>query len=158
MKYKRLSFSFHLLLLTSCFLLLTSLIACGRRGDPVPIEPQIEKAVEEKSDERQGEKTIQKTVQEPVTTKALSAPTGLMGVYTQQGIVLTWDDMERQDVKLYRIYRSTGGDFAVAGETVTPAFTDKNAGPDKRYIYKVTAVGAAEGPPSKEIKISTEIK
>ncbi|MBI4847866.1 MAG: hypothetical protein HY808_04710 [Nitrospirae bacterium] len=118
----------------------------------------IEKAVEEKSDEGQREQTIQKPEQEPVKTTALSAPTGLMGVYTQQGIVLTWDDMEGQDINLYRIYRSTGGDFTVAGETVTPAFTDKNVGPDKRYIYKVTAVGAAEGPPSKETIISTEIK
>jgi len=40
----------------------------------------------------------------------------------------------------------------------TPAFTDKDVEPDRKYHYRISAVGAAEGPPSEEIIIVTEIQ
>ncbi len=83
--------------------------------------------------------------------------TGLVGVYTRQSIVLTWDEVAGQDIRSYRIYRSTGDGYVLTGETVTPAFTDKNVLPNMKYYYKVSAVGAAEGLPSKEILIITEV-
>ncbi|MBI5408748.1 MAG: fibronectin type III domain-containing protein [Nitrospirae bacterium] len=163
MKYKGWSFSFHLLLLTSYFLLLTSLIACGKRGDPIAIEPRPEKAVEEKpvNSPKAADVLKEQGLEKPESVKGVSnpAPTGLVGIYTQQSIVLTWNEVEGIDISSYRIYRSTGdGRFVMAGETVTPAFTDKDIKPNLKYFYKVTAVGAAEGPPSKEIEITTEIK
>lgn len=85
------------------------------------------------------------------------APTGLIAVYTQKSIVLTWDEVRGQEIKFYRMYRSEGKDFHAIGKTVTFAFTDKNIEPSKKYYYRVTAVGKIEGPPSKEIEVLTEV-
>ncbi len=46
MKNKRLHYLFCFLLLISYFLVLTSVTACGRRGDPVQIVPDNEAPVE----------------------------------------------------------------------------------------------------------------
>jgi len=129
------------LLLISCFLLLTFIVACGRRGDPVAITPY-----------KIG--TDSKKV-EPVVTKP-DAPAGLAAIYTRQSIVLTWDEIHGQEIKFYRIYRSEGKDFAVIAETVTSVFNDKNIEPSKKYYYKVSAVGNQESLLSEEIGIITK--
>lgn len=156
----------HLLLVTCYFLFVTFLAACGRRSDPVAIEPRDERAVERKKDEtqkegeRQEDSSKQKMREEQtiqITTP--DSPAGLKGVYTQQSIVLTWDEVQGQDIKLYRIYRSatTGEGQMLVGETVTPAFTDKNVKPNVKYYYRITAMGLSEGLPSKEFQITTEV-
>ncbi len=149
-------------LLTSHFLLLTLLTACGRRGDPVLIKPLDEKAVQQVKDQTQ--KTKPETLpeqksseQQTIQVTPPDSPTGLVGVYTQQSIVLTWDEVAGQEIKLYRIYRLKGDGYILAGETVTPAFTDKTVEPNIKYYYKVSAVGVTEGPLSKEIQIITEV-
>ncbi|RJQ54723.1 MAG: fibronectin type III domain-containing protein [Nitrospiraceae bacterium] len=147
---------FICLSLTAYCLLLAS---CGRRGDPVLVEPRDERAAgTEKGLEGPGDSLTEqkKSVQEIIRMSAPEAPTRLLGLYTLKDIVLTWDEVAEQNIT-YRIYRSAGDSFTLAGETVTPAFTDKNVEPDKKYLYRVTAVGATEGPPSEEIMIITEI-
>ena len=97
----------------------------------------------------------------PETEKVLDlpdVPTGLIAVYTQKSIVLTWDEVQTQEIKFYRVYRSEGKDFFIIGETVTPAFTDKDVKPSKKYYYRVTAVGKTESHPSKGIEILTEAR
>ncbi len=166
MKNKKLFLSVNILLLASHFLLLTSLTACGRRGDPVAIEPRDERAVERKKDETQKEGERQEDLskqkmreEQTIQVTTPDSPAGLKGVYTRQSIVLTWDEVQGQDIKLYRIYRSTttGEGQMLVGETVTPAFTDKNVKPNVKYYYRITAVGLSEGLLSKEIQITTEV-
>ncbi len=87
------------------------------------------------------------------------APTGLLAVYASKSIILTWDEVS--EVRLYRVYRSmvreaTEG-FVLIGETVTPAFTDRDVEPSKKYYYRVTAAGQLEGPPSSVIEVTTEV-
>lgn len=86
----------------------------------------------------------------------LNAPAGFIALYTQNSVVLTWDEIQEQEVKFYRVYRSEDKDFVAIGETATPAFTDKNIEPSKKYYYRVTAVGKVESLPSKEIEIVTK--
>ena len=165
-KYKRTNDLMHvtlvcLLLTAYCLLLIT---ACGRRGDPVLVKPLDEEAVQKGKD--QGQKAGEKpellpeqksSEQQTIQVTPPDSPTGLVGVYTRQSIVLTWDEVAGQDIKLYRIYRLKGEGYILVGETVTPAFTDKNVEPDIKYYYKVSAVGVTEGPLSKEIQIITEV-
>jgi len=165
-QYKRANNWLHiclycLLLTVYCLLLIT---ACGRRGDPVLVKPLDEKAVQREKDQSQkaGEKpeTLpeqKSSEQQTIQVTPPTSPTGLVGVYTQQSIVLTWDEVAGQEIKLYRIYRLKGEGYILVGETVTPAFTDKNVEPNIKYYYKVSAVGVTEGPLSKEIQIITEV-
>ena len=86
----------------------------------------------------------------------LNAPAGFVALYAQDSVILTWDEIQEQEVKFYRVYRSEDKDFVAIGETATPAFTDKNIEPSKKYYYRVTAVGKVEGLPSKEIEVVTK--
>ena len=163
MKHKKLFRGVNILLLISYFMLLTSLASCGRRGDPVLVEPRQEKAIEKKKSEGLKDGQKQETLKEQkksehqtIQVTAPGPPAGLTGIYTQTSIVLTWDEVAGQKIK-YRVYRSSGDGYILAGETVTPAFTDKNVQPNTKYYYKVGAVGATEGPLSKEIQIKTEV-
>ncbi len=164
---KCLHVGFGILLLTSHFLLLTSITACGRRGDPVAISPYDEKNIKEDSDQKSPEKETDSTAipaqkkqaeeTEAVEVAQPDAPAGLRAVYTQTSIVLTWDDIDGQNVQSYSIYRSSGNGYELVGSAVTPAFTDREIKPDMEYSYKVTAVGKSESLPSVEIKVVTEI-
>jgi fibronectin type 3 domain-containing protein len=87
-----------------------------------------------------------------------SAPTGLIALYTQESVVLTWDEVRDQEIKFYKVHRSEGNTFIIIGEVTTPVFTDKNVEPSRKYFYKVTAVGDTEGSPSEIIEIATETK
>jgi len=149
------------LLLTAYCLLLPA--SCGRRGDPVLIEPGKEKTV--KSGKRGGsrhkdqqETSEELTVNEQKTIEVTTpeAPAGLIGIYTRTSIVITWNEISGNNIK-YKVYRSTGNGYLPLGETVTPAFTDKDVEPHKKYYYKVSAIGLNEGPLSKEIEITTEV-
>jgi hypothetical protein len=81
------------------------------------------------------------------------APKGIIAVYTQKSVVITWDEIKTQKIKFYRIYRSEGEDFLPIGESATPAFTDRTVEGSKKYFYRITAVADREGPPSEEIEI-----
>ncbi|MBI4687976.1 MAG: fibronectin type III domain-containing protein [Nitrospirae bacterium] len=89
---------------------------------------------------------------------APNAPTGLTALYTQKNIVLIWNEIP--GIEAYKVYRSLqpDGGFASVGEPVTPAFTDRNVEPSKKYYYRVSAVTDTEGPPSGVIEVITEIK
>ena len=85
------------------------------------------------------------------------APAGLMALYTQTAIVLTWDEVKGQDVRRYKVYRALGDEYMFVGDTASPAFTDRDAKPNTKYYYKVTSIGTLESQPSKEIVIVTEV-
>ncbi len=95
-----------------------------------------------------------------VESSAISpeSPTGLLAAYTQKSIILTWKEIRGQGIKSYIIYRSKNGtDFNKLGETVTPAFTDRNIEPAQKYYYRITAVGAKESGHSETIMVKTKI-
>lgn len=142
------------MLFAVCYVLLLS--ACGRRGDPVLVKPPEVKAVDRKTDEVQ--KTGEGSQGQGVVPAVIpAAPARLRGVFTQTSIILTWDEVPGKNIR-YRIYRSAGDSYILAGETVTPAFTDSKVEPNMKYRYRITAVDVAEGPPSEEIIIITEIQ
>ncbi|MBL7032388.1 MAG: fibronectin type III domain-containing protein [Nitrospira sp.] len=146
------------LIITSCFLFVFSFTACGRRGDPVPIAPYDENIVKEDAKKDQARLPVEEgTANRKSSAVMPDAPTGLMALYTQKYIILTWDDNMGRDVKRYNIYRSSGDGYIFVGDTAAPAFTDREVEPDTEYYYKVTAVEILESQPSKEIVIVTEI-
>ena len=153
------------LLLVVCLLFLVFITACGRRGDPVALLPYDEKNIKEDIDKGTAKGNerdeILKRGDEPeaeaAETAQPDAPAGLVAVFTQTGIILTWDEVLNQGVKSYRIYRSSGSGYKLAGETVTPAFTDRDIKQNMKYYYKVTAVGNSESLPSEEIRVIKEV-
>ena len=153
------------LLLVSYLLFLILITACGRRGDPVAILSYDEENIKEdiaKGGEKgnEGDEILKKendSKAEVVETARPDAPAGLVAVYTQTSIILTWDEVLKQGVKSYRIYRSSGSGYKLAGETVTPAFTDRDIKQNMKYYYKVTAVGNSESLPSEEIRVIKEV-
>lgn len=161
-----LHFIFRLMLLAFYVVLLLYPISCGRRGDPVAISPYEEKHIEKDVPEEVDVDTVSRDItvkEEKATAEDVDvevaqpdAPSGLIAVHTESGIVLTWDEPVKQDVQLYRIYRSTGDGYELAGSTVTPAFTDRSVKLHMKYYYKVTAVGRSESPASEAIEIITE--
>ncbi|MEW6602559.1 MAG: hypothetical protein AB1499_16420, partial [Nitrospirota bacterium] len=104
-----------ILLLTSHFILLTSLTGCGRRGDPVLIlAPSYdEKKVEQKTgadDKRKKEDADTAAGQEPAAVVP-DAPTEVAAVFTGKSIVLVWKEVLKQGVTSYRVYRSSGAGY-----------------------------------------------
>lgn len=146
-----------------CLLLLTSLTGCGRRGDPL-LPTYDEKTVHEDSGtDKEQKKEDAGTVpeekapdREDTAVVVPDAPTEVAAVHTGKSIVLVWKEVLKQGVTSYRIYRSSGQGYALAGETVSPAFTDRDIEQDKKYFYKITAVGQSESIPSEEITVDTE--
>ena len=149
---------YRLLIITSCFLFVFSFTACGRRGDPVPIAPYDENIVQEDAKKDQDRLPVEEGTADRESIALMpEAPTGLMALYNQKSVVLTWDEVKGQDIRSYRVYRSSGDGYELAGETAAPAFTDREVEPDTKYYYKVTSVEILESQPSKEIVIVTEV-
>lgn len=149
--------SYYLLLFISYFLILTSLSACGRRGDPVAITPPAnEEAIAERESAALKEEKAERA---EIILTVPNAPAGLVALYTGESIILTWDEIRGQEVRSYNIYRSIGtaDDYELVGDMGMPAFTDKKVERKTRYFYRVTAVGPLESSPSKEINILTEV-
>jgi hypothetical protein len=150
---------------TLCMMVIVSLLAsCGRRGDPVLPSSYEEKTppAGEMESAPPGDREIPPagTVRKE-TEKAPSppeAPQGLTAVFTGKSVVLTWNELRNQGVKFYRIYRSSGSGYEAVAETVTTAYTDRNVKETVEYYYRVSAVGASEGPLSEPIKVSTELQ
>ena len=147
-----------LLIISFCFLFVFSFTSCGRRGDPVPIVPYNENVIQKDADEAKEQVPVEKGtgVQGSGTTMP-DVPVGLMVLYTQKAVVLTWDEVKGQDVMRYKVYRSSGDGYIFVGDTAAPAFTDQDVKPNTKYYYKVTAVGVLESQLSKEIVIVTEV-
>ncbi|GBD97552.1 MAG TPA: fibronectin type III domain-containing protein [Nitrospirae bacterium] len=168
-KYKKRGKGAHtssgLFLLVTYLLFLVFITACGRRGDPVAIlsydENIIKEEIAKESEKGKGQDEVLIKENEPeakaIETARPDAPSGLVAVYTQTSIVLTWDEVLKQGVKSYKIYRSSGSGYKLAGVTVTPAFTDRGIKQDMKYYYKVTAVGNSESLPSGEIRVIKEV-
>jgi hypothetical protein len=148
------------LLTAYCLLLTVFLSACGRRGDPVLVTPSDTREDEVKSEapaiketgtearEAMGEAETGAVQPEP--------PTGLIALFTGKSVVITWDEIIGQGVRLYRVYRSEGNEFNVIGEAVTPAFADRNVKPNVKYMYSISSVGMSEGPRSETVEVVTE--
>lgn len=127
----------------------------------MPIAPYDENIVQEDLDVKKDQESIlieKETVDQKSAVLMPDAPGGLMALYTQKAIVLVWDEVENQDVKLYKVYRSSGDGYVFIGETAASAFTDRKVKPDTKYYYKVTAVGVLESRLSKDIVIITEVR
>lgn len=154
----------RILLFTLSFLLLTFITACGRRGDPVLVPSYDEKVIEEESGKNKESETEPAA---PVTKDETSskeetgvvtpdAPSEVAAVYTGRSVVLVWKEVLKQGVTSYRVYRSAGEGYALAGNTTSPAFTDRDIEQHKKYFYKITALGQSESLPSEEIAVETE--
>ena len=144
------------MIITSCVLFVFSFAACGRRGDPVPIAPYDENIVPEDA-EKETIPAAEEKVEPEIGAPMSDVPAGLMALYTQKAVILTWDEVRGRDVNLYKVYRSSGDGYAFIGDTAVPAFTDLEVRPNTKYYYKVTAIGVLESQPSKEIVIVTEV-
>ena len=143
------------LLLTAYFLLLTSLTSCGRRGDPVPISPNDETIIKDSGREVNAgeESSISENTDTEITQPDI--PTGITALFTGKIVIITWDEISDQGIQLYRVYRSSGDEFILIGDTAAPAFTDVQIKLNTEYHYRVTAVGHSESGTSEEIKIIT---
>ncbi|MBI5676478.1 MAG: hypothetical protein HZC48_11740 [Nitrospirae bacterium] len=157
MKLKRI-INLSSLFFSLLFLILIFISGCGRKGDPIPIIPPREKSAEKNSgkNDKGSVPAVNKTESEVAKGAQLAPPTGLTAIYTGSSIVITWDEVTGQGVKIYNIYRSSGGEYALIGKTGIPAFTDKNVERDKKYYYKVSTVAGSEGSLSKEIEVLTK--
>ena len=160
MELKRI-FNLSSLLFSFLFLMLIFIAGCGRKGDPIPIIPPQEKAAEKSSGKIKANDTgsvpaVIKIESDGAKGAQPAPPTGLTAVYTESSIVITWDEVTGQGVKIYNLYRSSGGEYALIGKTGIPAFTDKNVERDKKYYYKVSTVAGSEGRLSKEIEVLTK--
>lgn len=150
--------------LVSLVPVLFSLTACGRRGDPVVLSPSADTIIEEGAETDGTEHDLRdvpvtegrKTSQEEKIRQSY-VPSGLIGVYTRNSVVLTWDEILGQDIKLYRVYRSEGSGYRMIGQSATPAYTDMSIEQNREYRYKITSVGIYESPASEEITIKTEM-
>ena len=157
---------FYLLLLISYFSLLISLTACGRRGDPVAVMPSEREIISDDMDEgkedqrNSGSPVMHEEIIETAEAELTvpDSPVGLAALYTQNGVILVWDEVVSRGVMLYRIYRSVGDDYRLVGDSVSPVFTDRDVKQGMRYYYRVTAVGGFESLPSKEVNILTEVQ
>ncbi len=163
--FKCLNISFSILLFTFYFLLFTFITACGRRADPFLPSYDEKSHTEDIDKNKEGKKKtggalIKEGMKKAEESTAASpdAPTAPKAVYTGKSVIITWDEVLKQGVTSYRIYRSSGDGFKLAGETVTPAFTDRDITQGIKYYYKVTAVGLSESISSEEILVSTENK
>lgn len=153
-----------------CFSFFIILTTCGRRADPVLVPSYDEKTLSDdksKDSDEHEEKDIEAEETPPVKEAPVTevtefarpdTPTNLAAVFTGKSIVLTWKEVLKQGVKMYNIYRSSGEDYLFIGHTVTPAFTDRDIKRDRKYYYKVTAVGQSESLPSEEILVLTELE
>jgi hypothetical protein len=75
------------------------------------------------------------------------APSGLVAVPSDGAVLLSWSEVEADDLKAYRVYRgeSPEGTFELLAEVAQSSYTDTNAASDETYYYAVTAIDDAAG-------------
>jgi hypothetical protein len=87
-----------------------------------------------------------------------AAPTGLVAVPSEEGILLSWREVDAPDRKGYRVYRgaSPEGPFESLAEVTGTSYTDGAAAPGETLFYHVTAIdgapGTNESPPSEVVE------
>lgn len=84
-----------------------------------------------------------------------SRPGGLQAVVADDKVVIMWNENPESWVMKYRIYRkiSEREEFKLIGESVTPAFTDREK-TGTRHTYRVTALGSSkESEPSEIVAV-----
>jgi hypothetical protein len=90
----------------------------------------------------------EETCSTPEDTFAPAAPTGLAGVSLENGVLLTWDVVDADDLAGYRVYRASSpdGPFQLLNESIvtSASYTDESAEPGVTYYYAVTAVDSTE--------------
>lgn len=143
------------LLAVFCVLFLVSFSACGRRGDPIPLSPHEGEVIKTNTD---GEAVPVKKEVPGIKITAPGAPSGLSAVYTGGKVIVTWDEIRGREIEYYKVYRSTGRDYSHVGNTLMPVFIDKDVALNRKYYYKVAAVGKEEGPRSEKVEIVTEVR
>lgn len=141
----------------------TLITACGRRGDPVPLVPPDvssentgpakEGVIGEVPVGSAGE--AEEAVPEAAGTVLPDPPGGLIAVFSQPVVILSWDEVTEQGIRFYRVYRASEDVYSVVGRTISTAFTDTNVKPGVKYRYRVSAVGQGEGLTSQEVTIET---
>lgn len=139
-----------------CALSVFAFYACGRRGDPIPLSPHEGEVIKKQTDGKSAPPL--KEEQLPVKMAAPAAPSGLSAVYTGGNVIVTWDELKAQGVEYYKVYRSIGGDYAHVGNTLMPVYIDKDVELNKKYYYRVSAVGTDEGLLSEKVGIRTEVR
>lgn len=157
--------SLFFLFLTFCLSFSVMTTACGRKGDPFPIIPPEEPLLENVSGTAGGvRKDPLFSPSEPVESALeiinvvpMKPPSGLTSIFTGTAIILSWAEDTVQDIKYYKIYRSSGDGYTPIGKTDIPVFTDRNIQPDTEYRYRVSVAGESESPLSKEITVKTII-
>ncbi len=86
----------------------------------------------------------------PVDSFAPAAPTHLIAVEVSEGILLSWESVEAEDLGGYLVYRATDGDDSFALLTPEPisiaSYTDRDVEPGVEYHYTVSAVDQSEPP------------
>jgi len=165
--FKCLGLHSGIILLASYVLLLAFISACGRRADPVLLPSYDEKALSDDASQdadEQSEKGKAAGAEEEMSgmdgngSTGPDSPSGLAALYTGKSIVITWREVRSPGVKKYNVYRDAGEGYTLIGETVSPAFTDRDIKQGMSYYYQVKAVGQAESLPSEALAVSTEIE
>lgn len=87
------------------------------------------------------------TVLAPTDTEAPAPPASAEILQASlAGVIVTWEDSPAEDVAAYRIYRTFGGETALAGEVLEDAenrFADRAVSAGNTYAYAVSAVDVA---------------
>jgi hypothetical protein len=138
-------------------LVILSIVSCGRRGDPFLTSPH-DVSEEETSinikERKQGDNLSKE--RKDIDIDRPGVPSGLVGVFTGESVVLSWDEIEGQGVAYYMVYRDDGNGFIEAGITTVPAFIDERIKMKSRYRYRISAIGTSESEFSTVIEIVTE--
>ena len=86
----------------------------------------------------------------PVDSFAPAAPTHLIAVEVSEGILLSWETVEAEDLGGYLVYRATddAGPFGLLTPEPIPmaSYTDRDVEPGVEYHYAVSAVDQSDPP------------
>jgi hypothetical protein len=105
----------------------------------------------------ESEREVYEAVPEDSGIVPPNPPQGLVAVFSQPVIILSWDEVPGREVRFYKVYRASEKGYTFVGRTVSTAFTDMEVKPGTTYRYRVSAVGKTEGPMSGEAGIETPV-
>lgn len=90
------------------------------------------------------------------------APTRLIAIPTQRGIVLKWNENKESDLKGYILYRKSAGEADIKRLLTTlltrASYLDRSAIKEETYTYAVTAIDDATYPNESEFSEEVTIK
>ena len=89
-------------------------------------------------------------------------PLGVAAIASEGRVLLTWNDVERDDIKGFRVYRGTSakGPFRLLNEELIsrPSYSDENVTPGDIYYYAISAVDDAKGSNESERSTPYEVR